>query len=68
MIQHGECIVEKQLTKELADPYNLQKALVSTVEKVHITVASRGVIVGEEILVTGDEYEYSLKVRNSTWK
>ena len=34
----------------------------STIEKVHITVAGRGVIVGEELLVTGNEYEYSLRV------
>ncbi len=62
LIQHGECLIEKILLKEIADPYDLQKKLVSNVEKVNISVAGRGVIVGEELLVTGDEYLYGIRV------
>lgn len=40
VVQHGECLVEKQILKEIADPYDPQKTLVSRFEKVQITVAS----------------------------
>jgi len=62
LIQHGECIIEKLLLKEIPDPYDLHKKLVSNVEKVTITVAGKGVIVGEEVLITGDEYQYGIRV------
>lgn len=50
------------MLKELNNPYNVKRTLVSDYENVQITVAGKGTIVGEEILATRDDYEYSVKV------
>jgi len=51
------------LLKEVNNPYNTKRTLVSDYENVQISVAGKGAIIGEEILQTKDYYEYSVKVR-----
>jgi len=62
IIQQGECLIEKQIYKDDNEPFNSNKRLMGCVNKATITVSGKGVIVGEEILLTKTEYKYSVKV------
>lgn len=61
IIQQGECLIEKQIYKDDNEPLNSNKKLMGCVNKATITVSGKGVIVGEEILLTKTEYKYSVK-------
>ena len=63
MIQSGECLIEKKFLKEVNNPFNRTRRLISEYENIQLSVAGKGAIIGEEILETKDEYEYSIKVR-----
>jgi len=54
--------LEKNIIKELANPYDKTKPLVSTVEPKQLAVLSKGSIVGEEVIETHSQYEYSVRV------
>lgn len=54
--------MEKNIIKELANPYDKTKPLVSTVEPKQLAVLSKGSIVGEEVIETHSQYEYSVRV------
>jgi len=62
VIQSGECLLEKKVLREVNNPYNLKRTLVSGYDNIQISVAGKGAIIGEEILDPKDEYEYSVKV------
>jgi len=44
------------------EPLNSNKKLMGCVNKATITVSGKGVLVGEEILQTKNEYKFSVKV------
>ena len=62
VIQSGECLLEKRVLREVNNPYNLKRSLISGYDNIQISVAGKGAIIGEEILDPKDEYEYSVKV------
>lgn len=41
LIQAGECLLEKKILRELSNPYNLKRTLVSSYDNVQITVAGK---------------------------
>lgn len=65
MIQSGECLIEKRFLKEVNNPFNRKRKLISEYENIQLSFAGKGAIIGEEILETKDEYEYSVKVIES---
>ena len=58
-------MIEKRFLKEVNNPFNRQRRLISEYENIQLSFAGKGAIVGEEILETKDEYEYSVKVMRS---
>jgi len=66
VIQSGECLIEKKFLKEVNNPFNRKRRLISEYENIQLSVAGKGAIFGEEILETKDEYEYSVKVLSET--
>lgn len=63
VIYKGECRVEKNLSIEINNSHDSSRSFMySNTVPIQIAVVGRGMIVGEEVLTTKDEYCYSVKV------